>query len=274
MSGLNSVRGAAATDATPHIRLKDLSRTFRSRKGDVEALSSIDLKIEAGSFVSILGPSGCGKSTLLSIMAGLDVPTGGEILINGSRLQGPNSSAGVVFQKDLLLDWRSSLDNVLLQFEMRGKDARPYVDKAQKLLDMVGVGSFAGSYPSQLSGGMRQRVAICRALVHSPTLLLMDEPFGALDAITREQITIDVARITAECSMTVVFVTHSIEEAVFLGDRVIVMSARPGTIADDIQIDLPRPRAEWPRGEHVFDAYVKRAREALVRGGAYAQLAV
>ncbi len=240
----------------------------------MEALSSIDLEIETGSFVSILGPSGCGKSTLLSIMAGLDVPTGGEVLINGSRLQGPNSSAGVVFQKDLLLDWRSSLDNVLLQLEMRGKDARPYVDRAHKLLDMVGVGGFAGSYPSQLSGGMRQRVAICRALVHSPTLLLMDEPFGALDAITREQITIDVARITAECSMTVVFVTHSIEEAVFLGDRVIVMSARPGTIADDIQIDLPRPRAEWPRGEHVFDAYVKRAREALVRGGAYAQLAV
>jgi len=274
MSGLSDVQGVAVMDTTPHIRLKGLSRTFQSRKGDVEALGPINLKIEAGSFVSILGPSGCGKSTLLSIMAGLDTPTSGEILINGNPLQGPNSSAGVVFQKDLLLDWRSSLDNVLLQLEMRGKDVRPYVDRAQKLLDMVGVGSFAGSYPAQLSGGMRQRVAICRALVHSPTLLLMDEPFGALDAITREQITIDVARITAECSMTVVFVTHSIEEAVFLGDRVIVMSARPGTIADDIQINLPRPRAEWPRGEHVFDDYVKRAREALVRGGAYAQLAI
>lgn len=252
-----------------HVQIKSLSRTFRSRAATVEALRSIDLTIKTGTFVSILGPSGCGKSTLLSILAGLDVPTRGEILINHKRLDGPNSLAGVVFQKDLLLDWRTSLDNILLQFEMRGEAAGPHAERARQLLDMVGVGGFADAYPSQLSGGMRQRVAICRALVHSPTLLLMDEPFGALDAITREQMTIDVARITAESGMTVVFVTHSIEEAVFLGDRVVVMSARPGMVADDIPIDLPRPRTEWPRGEHVFDAYVKRAREALVQGGAY-----
>jgi NitT/TauT family transport system ATP-binding protein len=265
------VEASAAGAKPPHVTLKALCKSFHSRQGSIEALRSIDLSVEEGSFVSVLGPSGCGKSTLLSIVAGLDAPSSGEVLVKGEPLRGPNSSAGVVFQKDLLLDWRTAKENVLLQLEMRGLSANEHAERAQQLLDMVGIGGFANAHPMQLSGGMRQRVAICRALVHSPSLLLMDEPFGALDAITREQITMDLGRITGESSNTVIFVTHSIEEAVFLGDRVVVMSARPGTIIADIRIDIPRPRTTWPRGEHVFDQYVKHARETLAKGGAYAQ---
>jgi NitT/TauT family transport system ATP-binding protein len=184
-------------------------------------------------------------------------------------LRGPNVSAGVAFQRDLLLDWRSALDNVLLQFPMRGERAEPHREYALALLRQVGVEAFADSYPYQLSGGMRQRVALCRALVHDPSMLLMDEPFGALDAITREQMAVDLASIAESSAKSVLFVTHSIEEAVFLSDRVIVMSGRPGRIIADIHVDVERPRRAWPHGLSPFDPFIKQAREALEAGGAY-----
>ena len=253
----------------PLIELAGLSKEFVNGRAIVRALDVIDLTVEAGSFVSVLGPSGCGKSTLLSIVAGLETPTTGRVRIGGAELRGPNVSAGVAFQRDLLLDWRSSLDNVLLQFPMRGERAEPHRDHALALLRQVGVEAFADSYPYQLSGGMRQRVALCRALVHDPSMLLMDEPFGALDAITREQMAVDLASIAESSAKSVLFVTHSIEEAVFLSDRVIVMSGRPGRIIADIHVDVERPRRAWPHGLSPFDPFIKQAREALEAGGAY-----
>lgn len=251
------------------IRLDDVSKHFPGKNGGVQALETINLEINEGEFISLLGPSGCGKSTMLSIVAGLEGPTTGEVIVDGARLQGPNTRAGVVFQSDLLLEWRSALQNVLLQFEMRGESTAPYVADAKALLGKVGLAKFFDSLPRQLSGGMRQRVAICRAMVHKPSILLMDEPFGALDAITREQMTLDLSRLAAEEKITVIFVTHSIEEAVFLGDRVIVMSPRPGRIAADLTIPIPRPRLEWPRGESEFDPFVRKARAILEDEGAF-----
>jgi NitT/TauT family transport system ATP-binding protein len=254
------------------IELAAVSKSYGTGDRSVLALDAIDLRIEPGSFVSILGPSGCGKSTLLALIAGLDQATAGRVSIGGVPLRGPNIAAGVVFQRDLLLDWRSALDNVLLQFEIRGQAAAPHRERALAILQQVGVGAFAASYPYQLSGGMRQRVAICRALVHEPTMLLMDEPFGALDAITREQMAVDLAALSGSAGKSVVFVTHSIEEAVFLGDRVLVMSARPGRIIADIRVDVARPRTVWPHGVSAFDPFIHEARSALERGGAYDHL--
>ncbi|WP_407495765.1 ABC transporter ATP-binding protein [Pseudooceanicola sp. MF1-13] len=251
------------------ITLDNVSKHFPGKSGGVQALDTINLSVAKGEFVSLLGPSGCGKSTLLSIVAGLEAPTTGAVTVEGAALTGPNTRSGVVFQSDLLLEWRSALDNVLLQIEMRGESTTPHIDHARELLDRVGLGKFHDSLPSQLSGGMRQRVAICRALVHKPSILLMDEPFGALDAITREQMTLDLSRLAADEQITVIFVTHSIEEAVFLGDRVIVMSPRPGRIAADIAVPIPQPRKEWPRGESHFDPYVRKARAVLEDEGAF-----
>jgi NitT/TauT family transport system ATP-binding protein len=244
-------------------------RNIEKRFGEVVALDDINLSVAKGTFVSLLGPSGCGKSTLLAIVAGLEKQSSGTIQVDGHHLDGPNSRAGMVFQKDLLLNWKTVLDNVLLQFAMRGKSIKPHVEHARTLLDRVGLSAFADSYPHQLSGGMRQRVALCRALVHDPDLLLMDEPFGALDAITREKVAIDLAELTSSAKKTVVFVTHSLEEAVFLGDVVYVLSARPGRLATRIEVDLPRPRREWPRGVSPFTPYIDRAFDALRQAGAY-----
>jgi NitT/TauT family transport system ATP-binding protein len=235
----------------------------------IVVLDSINLSVPMGSFVSLLGPSGCGKSTLLAIIAGLEKQSGGSVRIEGRTLTGPNSRAGMVFQKDLLLDWKTALENVLLQFAMRGEPTRPHEERAGALFDRVGLGAFVNAYPRQLSGGMRQRVALCRALVHDPDLLLMDEPFGALDAITREKVAIDLANLTSTTNKTVVFVTHSLEEAVFLGDVVYVLSARPGRLATRIDVDLPRPRREWPRGDSPFTPFIERDFAALRHAGAY-----
>jgi NitT/TauT family transport system ATP-binding protein len=236
----------------------------------VHALRGLEFTVPTGQFLSIVGPSGCGKSTLLALIAGLDKPTAGEVKVDGGPLRGPYTEAGVVFQKDLLLDWRTAVQNVLLQFEMRGiRVTDEHRATAVRLLESVGIASFAESYPHQLSGGMRQRVAICRALVHDPELLLLDEPMGALDTITREQLNHDLAMVTAEANKTAILVTHSIEEAVFLGDRVMVMSSAPGRIVADIAIDVARPRRVWPTSGSEFDAYIAEVREALNRGGAY-----
>jgi NitT/TauT family transport system ATP-binding protein len=248
----------------PAVSIRNVTRVFRTRKGTTEALRDIDLEIADGEFVALLGPSGCGKSTLLTLIAGLDTPTSGEIRMYGEKQSGPNTAAGFVFQKDLLLDWRSALSNVLIQFEMRGtRPGREQVARARELLAMVGIDQFADAHPFQMSGGMRQRVAICRALVHDPRLLLMDEPFGALDAITRERLNFELAEIAARSKKTVVFVTHSVEEAVFLADRVIVLSPRPGIIRAEIKIPIARDRRGWPGEGTPLDAFVRQAREAM-----------
>ncbi|GGF22726.1 ABC transporter ATP-binding protein [Subtercola lobariae] len=254
----------ATTLDPPAVSIQNVSRLFRTRQGTTQALKGINLEIADGEFVALLGPSGCGKSTLLTLIAGLDTPSSGEISMYGTKQVGPNTAAGFVFQKDLLLDWRSALSNVLIQFEMRGiRPGKAEVARARELLAMVGVEQFADAHPFQMSGGMRQRVAICRALVHDPRLLLMDEPFGALDAITRERLNFELAEIAARSKKTVVFVTHSVEEAVFLADRVIVLSPRPGVIHAEIVIPLARDQRGWPGEGTPLDPYVRQARQAM-----------
>jgi NitT/TauT family transport system ATP-binding protein len=226
----------------------------------VHALDEISLEIQEHEFISILGPSGCGKSTLMMIVSGLLPPSVGEVRIGGKRVDGPHTDLGVVFQRDVLLDWRTVQDNVMLQCEVRGLDKRQYLERTRALLTQVGLDGFADRYPHELSGGMRQRVAICRALVHDPPLLLMDEPFGALDALTREQMNSDLMRIWEQTRKTVVFITHSIPEAVILSDRVVVMSPRPGRVEEIIEVDLPRPRSTAVRESADYAHYNRRIR--------------
>lgn len=219
-----------------------VSKTFSSKSGVVEALAQIDLTITAGEVVSVIGPSGCGKSTLLRLMAGLDLQCEGLVEVGRRRVTRPVTDLGFVFQQPLLLDWLSVVDNVLLQVECRQVDKREVQAYARELLRMVGLEQFADRRVYELSGGMQQRAALCRALVHKPSLLLMDEPFGALDALTRDQISIDIQPILTRAAATVVLVTHSITEAVLLSDRVVIMSSRPGRVVESVEVQLPRPR--------------------------------
>lgn len=220
------------------LEIKNAAKTF----GATQALAPVDLNIADGEFIAIVGPSGCGKSTLLRLVAGLLEVTGGEILLNDKKINGPVTELGIVFQQPVLLDWRTVVGNVLFQVEMRGLNPETYRSRAMELLEQVGLTDFADNRPYQLSGGMKQRAGIARALVHDPRLLLMDEPFGALDALTREQIRVDLEALWLQRKMTVLFVTHSIDEAVLLADRVVVMSPRPGRIDRVIEVDIPRPR--------------------------------
>jgi NitT/TauT family transport system ATP-binding protein len=251
----------------PLITIRNLTKSYPTSDGNIEALSAIDLDIAEAEFVSVLGPSGCGKSTLLMIIAGLLPATSGSVCIGGQDVRRPYTNLGIVFQQDLLLDWRNVLDNVLLQTEIRGLKRSEYEPRAQELLQRVGLSRFLRRFPKELSGGMRQRVSICRALVHSPSLLLMDEPFGALDALTRDQMNLDLLHIWDRRRMTVFFVTHSIPEAIFLGDRVLVMSARPGCIVESIPIDLPRPRHLHMRDTPEFGRYNRHIRELFQQQG-------
>ena len=219
-----------------------VSKVFRRGSIEVRALDQVDLEVGDGEFVAVLGPSGCGKSTLMRLIAGLVPATTGRIAIAGVPVQGPHTNLGIVFQAATLLDWRTVLGNVLLQLELRGLDPKAYESRAVALLNAVGLGDFTGAFPRELSGGMKQRAAIVRALVHDPKILLMDEPFGALDALTREQMRIDIEDLWLSSPKTVMFITHSIDEAVLLADRVVVMSPRPGRIERIVPIDLPRPR--------------------------------
>jgi NitT/TauT family transport system ATP-binding protein len=231
-----SERGAA-------IDIDRVTKVFPiDEKRAVQALTEISLGIRPGEFVSVVGPSGCGKSTLMLMTAGLLGPTTGAIRVAGRALTAPLTDVGIVFQDDLLLDFRSALDNVLLQGRVRRLDMRELRSRAMQLLEQLGVAPAADRYPRQLSGGMRQRVSLARALVHGPSVLLMDEPFGALDALTRLQVRADLERLWLSERQTVLFITHSIEEAVGLSDRVVVMSPAPGRIVREMTIDLPRPR--------------------------------
>jgi NitT/TauT family transport system ATP-binding protein len=244
------------------VRVTNVSKIFSSKnRAALKAVDNVSLDIQAGEFVSIVGPSGCGKSTLMMMVSGLTSVSQGQIQIQGQKISRPYTDLGIVFQRDALLEWRTVLDNVLLQLDIRGIDREQYRPFALELLDRAGLKDFANYHPWELSGGMRQRASICRALVGRPPLLLMDEPFGALDAMTREQMTLDLQRIWLDDRKTVLFITHSISEAVFLSDRVIVMSPRPGRIALDVKIDLPRPRKLSVRETPRFGEYVAEIRE-------------
>ena len=224
------------------IRLDRVSKTYRRGRQTTHALDSVSLDIAEGEFISIVGPSGCGKSTLLRLIAGLIPVSDGAIHLHDRPVDRPRGEVGIVFQSPVLLDWRSVLQNVLFPIEMRGENVAKYLDSARALLAKVGLAEFEDRYPFELSGGMRQRAAIVRALVQDPVTLIMDEPFGALDALTREQMRIDLEAIWAASGKTVLFITHSIDEAVLLSDRVVVMSPRPGRIERILTVDLPRPR--------------------------------
>ncbi|MYT89710.1 ATP-binding cassette domain-containing protein [Streptomyces sp. SID8359] len=246
------------------VQLADVQVRFRSKKRDVTALSDISLDVSPGEFVAIVGPSGCGKSTLLKLVAGLLTASSGEVLLGGERVKGPRHDIGYVFQRAALLEWRSALRNILLQAEMRRMPAARARARADELIRMTGLTGFEDAYPHELSGGMQQRVALCRALLHEPPVLLMDEPFGALDALTREQLNTELNRIWRTTGTTVLLVTHSISEAVYLADRVVVMSPRPGTITEIIEVGLPAERDYGETlGRPEFRAAAARIRELL-----------
>lgn len=253
-----------------YVVIEGVSHAFRRQQlGSLDVLRDVNLTVGRGEFVVLVGPSGCGKSTLLSMVAGLLRPGQGTVSIDGQPVSGPSPHLGMVFQRPLLLTWRTTLDNVLLQAEMRGLPRRAYVDHARELLAQVGLAGFEHCLPHELSGGMQQRVALCRALIHQPTLLLMDEPFAALDALTREQMALDLQALGLSRGVAVLFVTHSITEAVLLGNRIVVMSARPGHIAGVVEPALERPIDLAEMNSRAFGDACATVRELLVREGAF-----
>ena len=260
----------ATSPTQPVVRIAGVDKTFaRGDRAVTKALEDIDLEISSGEFVSLIGPSGCGKSTLLRIVGDLISPSTGTVTVNGKTAAQARRDRdyGMVFQAPVLFDWRTVEDNVKLPLEILGQDAATRAARAREMLDLVELGDFLKHHPYQLSGGMQQRVAIARALAFQPSILLMDEPFGALDEMTRERMNSEVLRIWERTGTTVLFVTHSIPEAVFLSSRVVVMSPRPGRITRVIEIDLPRPRNEDTRETRRYFELVTDVREALRRGG-------
>jgi len=249
------------------IGVHGVRKVFGVEPGGVVALDGIDLEIAPGEFVAVVGPSGCGKSTLLRIIAGLTPATAGSVSVLGNRVSRPLTECGIVFQQPVLLDWRTVVENVLFNVDMRRLDPEAYRSRALQLLAAVGLAEFADKRPYELSGGMKQRAAIARALVHEPPVLLMDEPFGALDALTREQMRLDLERIWLETKKTVFFITHSIDEAVLLSDRVVVMSPRPGRIETVLAIGLPRPRGVAARQSAAFSALVNTVTDIFLARG-------
>ena len=249
-----------------YIDLRAISKSFPVEGGEVQALASVSLGIERGEFISLVGPSGCGKSTLLRILAGLSRPDSGDAVVDGQAVARPRDDVGIVFQRPVLLPWRRVMDNILLPVDVARADRAAYRQRAEELIALVGLQGFADRYPAQLSGGMQQRVAICRALILQPKTLLMDEPFGALDAITRDQMGVELLCIWSEVGATVLFITHSIPEAVFLSDRVAVMSRRPGRILEVVEIPLPRPRVLSVLGEPEFGRLTAHIREFVEAG--------
>jgi NitT/TauT family transport system ATP-binding protein len=252
----------------PLITVTNLDKSYTTRGGaPIRALANLSLEVEGGEFVTIVGQSGCGKTTFLNILAGLLPRTTGQVMLRGRAVDGPSRDIGIVFQDPVLLPWRTVLDNVLLPVQVLRLDRQVYRPRALELLGLVGLAGFEGTYPQELSGGMRQRVAIARALVHDPSLLLMDEPFGALDAMTREHMNLELMRIWQEAGKTILFVTHSIPEAVFLADRVIVLSARPGRIVEIVRVELPRPRDLDMMATDEFGVYTRKIRRLFGMGG-------
>jgi NitT/TauT family transport system ATP-binding protein len=264
-------RPPAAADSAANeclVRIAGLEKVYRSKDGnDIHALRDINLDIRAAEFISIVGPSGCGKTTLLKILAGILDRSSGEVVMQGRSLSGPSRELGVVFQAPVLLPWRTVLQNVMVPVEIQKRNRATFEARARQLIAMVGLAGFESKYPAELSGGMQQRVGICRALVHDPSFLLMDEPFGALDAMTRESMNEELQRIWSESRKTILLVTHSIPEAVYLADRVVVMTPRPGRIVDVIAVDLPRPRTLAMQNTAEFGRFVAGIRRHFSSAG-------
>ena len=251
--------GAAALDI--HVSVTDLDKTYQLPAGGaVSALRHIDLELRRGEFVSVVGPSGCGKSTLLKCIAGITSVSGGSIRVDHEVVVQPPKNMAIVFQRDILLDWRTVIDNVLFPIEIKRLRKEEWIGRARNLLSSMGLAGYEQRHPWELSGGQRQRVAICRALIQEPHLLLMDEPFGALDALTRDELNLELQRLWMSTQKTILFITHSIGEAVLLSDRVVVMGANPGRILETIDIDLQRPRSLDSRETPEFGRYAKRIR--------------
>lgn len=251
----------AASDS--FLSIQDVSMVYRTRKGSIEALASLAFDVQREEFVSVIGPSGCGKSTLLKLVAGLIRPSAGRAVLDGRTVTGPRADVGVVFQKPTLLPWKSVIDNVILPARALKLDLGAARLRAQELLTLVGLDGFAENYPGELSGGMQQRVGLARMLVHDPEFLLMDEPFAALDAMTRESLAVELQRIWLARRKTVLFITHSIPEAVFLSDRVIVMSGRPGRVLEEVPIPLARPRTIETMASGAFGEICHALRQAF-----------
>jgi len=246
------------------VEVKGLHKVFDAQDGvRVPALEDINIHIDTGEFVSVVGPSGCGKSTLLRIICGLEPATRGSVLVSGVQVTKPRKDVGVVFQSALLLPWLTVKDNVLMPLELRQRRQPEHSKRADELLAMAGLSAFAKKYPFELSGGMKQRVSICRALMCQPSFLAMDEPFGALDAMTREAMNLELMRICRETGATVLFITHSVPEAVLMSDRVVVLTPHPGRVADDIPIAIDRPRSLKDYASEAFNGYTSRIRELL-----------
>lgn len=249
---------------TAALALHSVGLSYPTRRGRIQALDGVDLTIAEGEFVAVLGPSGCGKSTLLKLAAGLLDASTGEVKVRGISVAGPSRQTGVVFQRPNLLPWQSVLANVLLPARTLNLPKAAALERATALLELVGLAAFAKNYPFELSGGMQQRVGIARMLLHDPALLLMDEPFAALDALSRESLTLELQRIWSRQRKSVLFITHSIPEAVFLADRVVVMSATPGRIVDTVNIALPRPRTPDTLATPEFNGLCQQLRRHFV----------
>jgi NitT/TauT family transport system ATP-binding protein len=264
---VNEGAGAPRAGApAPYIEVDRVRKVYNPGPRAVEAVSSISFSVAPGEFVSVLGPSGCGKSTLLLMIAGLEVPTAGRIAVGGRPVDGTRREFGVIFQDPTLLPWKSALDNVLFPIHIFRRPKDTYRPQAEALLRMVGLDDFMAKRPHELSGGMKQRVAICRALVHDPQLLLMDEPFSALDTITRDEMNVVLLDIWDRYHKTAIFVTHSIREAVFLSDRVLVMAGRPSTILADIRCPFPRPRSPRLGETAAFNEMCAFLRDKIAEG--------
>ncbi len=252
------------TDVSEAVLVDDVHVRFASPRGEVTALENIDLSVAPGEFLTIAGPSGCGKSTLLKVVSGLTRPSRGAVALTGRPVDQPRHDIGYVFQRAALLEWRNVEGNILIQAEMRGLPKADARRRAAELIEMTGLSGFEKALPHELSGGMQQRVALCRALLHEPQVLLMDEPFGALDALTRERMNVELRRIWENTGTTVLLVTHSVPEAVYLADRVVVMSPRPGTILEILDVDLPRRRVYGETmASPVFQELTTQVRELL-----------
>lgn len=254
---------SSLNNSDPILQVEDLSVTYTDEKGSLQALQRIHFEVKREEFICIVGPSGSGKSTLLKILAGLLEPTEGRVVVNGSMLEGPRQGVGVVFQKANLMPWRSVLENITLPLDVRGVPKEEAGQKALDLIDLVGLAGFEDWLPRDLSGGMVQRVAIARSLIHDPEIMLLDEPFGALDALTREKMAAELQRIWRARRKTVIMVTHDIPEAVYLADRVLAFSPQPGNLRLDLGVELSRPRKEEDRYRRKFVSYTQQLRDAI-----------
>jgi NitT/TauT family transport system ATP-binding protein len=259
----SAAKSGSNTTTYPAVELAGVTKVFGSDREAVHALGPLDLSLEVGTFVSVVGPSGCGKSTLLRLLAGLDAPSAGAIRRYGAPLDGPSREVGIVFQDHVLFPWASILDNVMLPAEVLSLPKVQARERALMLLEMTGLRDFAGHRPHMLSGGMKQRAAFCRALLADPQMLLLDEPFGALDALTREELSLELSRLWQHLGRTALLITHDIEEAILLGDRVVVMSSRPGRIRLDIPVELPRPRDAGTAKLPLFAEVTQRVRDVI-----------